>query len=107
VTVAATLGLHVPDEPIVRAEGWRRAVNEGVDLELVLNGDDGVTAWLWTRWRSLSASGLDERALGGIVLDYRRELWLWLAGERTWSQCCSGLIGRITRRIGESDASPG
>ena len=104
--VAAPLGLHVPDEPTVRAEGWLHAVNEGVDLERVLIGDDGVTSWLWTRWRSLSTSGLDERALGTIVLGYRRELWLWLAGERTWGQCCSGLIGRITRRIGESDTPP-
>ena len=36
---------------------------------------------------------------GAIVADYRREIWLWLAGERTWAQCCSGLIGRITRRL--------
>jgi hypothetical protein len=107
VTVAAPLGLHVPDEPTAWAEGWVQAVKEGEDFERVLTGDDGVASWLWTRWRSLSAAGLDERALGGIVLDYRRELWLWLAGERTWGQCCSGLIGRITRRIGESDARPG
>jgi len=26
-----------------------------------------------------------------------------LAGERTWTQCCSGLIGRITRRIADRD----
>lgn len=107
MTVSAPLGLHVPDEPTVRAEEWLRAVNDGADLERVLTGDDGVTSWLWSRWRSLSATGLDERALGGIVFDYRRELWLWLAGERTWAQCCSGLIGRITRRIGEGDAPPG
>jgi hypothetical protein len=29
---------------------------------------------------------------------YARELWLWLAGERTWEQCCEGLSGRIGRR---------
>ncbi len=29
---------------------------------------------------------------------YRRELWLWLAGERTWQQCAGGLAGRISRR---------
>ena len=28
-----------------------------------------------------------------IVVAYRRELWLWLAGERTWAQACSGLVG--------------
>ena len=34
----------------------------------------------------------------GITSDYQRELRLWLEGDRTWAQCCSGLIGRITRR---------
>jgi len=100
--MTVSLGLHVPDEPTARAEHWRRAVDEGQSLESVLIGADGVTSWLWTRWRSLASAGLDEQALGGIVSGYRRELWLWLAGERTWAQCCSGLIGRISRRIGDS-----
>ena len=34
-----------------------------------------------------------------LLGSYRRELWLWLMGERTWVQCCSGLIGRIERRL--------
>ena len=35
-------------------------------------------------------------------------VWLWLAGERTWAQCCSGLIGRINRRVaGGGDGSRG
>jgi hypothetical protein len=41
---------------------------------------------------------VDEEALGRIAADYRRELRLWLEGDRTWAQCCSGLIGRIARR---------
>ena len=103
MTMTEPLGLHMPDEPTARAERWRQAVDEGQDFVGVLTGTDGVTSWLWTRWRALSAAGLDEVALGAIVLDYRRELWLWLAGERTWAQCCSGLIGRISRRIGDGD----
>ena len=99
MTVAAVPVLHVPDEPTVRAEGWRAAVLDGEDLESVLTGHDGVVPWFWARWRSLATAGLDEEDLGRIVLDYRREIWLWLAGERTWNQCCSGLIGRISRRI--------
>jgi hypothetical protein len=41
----------------------------------------------------------DDLAL--VVTNYQREIWLWLAGERTWAQSCSGLIGRITRRLGD------
>ncbi len=94
--------LHVPDEPTVRAEQWLAAVLDGGDLEAVLTDADGFVAWLWTRWRYLASAGLDEDELRVIVLGYRREVWLWLAGERIWAQCCSGLIGRITRRIADS-----
>jgi hypothetical protein len=36
--------------------------------------------------------------LDEICVGYRRELWLWLVGERSWGQCVSGLMGRISRR---------
>jgi hypothetical protein len=42
-----------------------------------------------------------------MVLDYRRELWLWLAGERTWAHACSGLVGRVGRRLSPVDAIGG
>ena len=93
------LDLHVPDEPVAHVQQWRTGLRAGRDVDEVLGGRDGVTAWLWSRWRApLAAAGLDEDALGGITSDYRRELRLWLEGDRTWAQCCSGLIGRITRR---------
>ena len=107
MSTAVTLGLHMPDEPTVRAERWLQAVHDGEDFDVVLTGAEGMTAWFWSRWRSLGPAGLDEQALGHLVLGYRRELWLWLAGERTWTQCCAGLIGRITRRIGGSGTTPG
>jgi hypothetical protein len=91
--------LHVPDEPTVLAEGWLVAVLDGRELDGVLGEEDGMTAWFWNRWRTLASAGLSEQGLGQIVLGYKRELWLWLAGERTWAQCCSGLIGRINRRL--------
>jgi hypothetical protein len=94
--------LHVPDEPTERAERWLAAVLDGRELEAVLTDADGFAPWLWTRWRYLASAGLDEDELRMIVLGYRREIWLWLAGERVWAQCCSGLIGRITRRIADS-----
>lgn len=100
MTVAPALVLHVPDEPTTRAQGWLSAVLDGREFGAVLTDDqDGVTTWLWSRWRSLAAAGLGEEDFGQIVLGYRREIWLWLAGERTWAQCCSGLIGRVNRRL--------
>jgi hypothetical protein len=103
LTVATAPVLHVPDEPTGRAERWLAAVLDGRELGDVLTAEDGVVDWFWARWRSLTSVGLDESDLRTIVLAYRREIWLWLAGERTWAQCCSGLIGRISRRIAERD----
>jgi hypothetical protein len=61
---------------------------------------------LFYGWRAVGRTGLARAGFDAIVLGYRRELWLWLAGERTWAQCCSGLVGRIERRLaaGELDA---
>ena|SRR3974390_3458123 len=99
MTMTGAPALHVPEEPWARARSWIEAVHTGDPLEEVLTGDHGVAAWLWTRWRSLEPLGIDEEKLAALVLGYRREVWLWLAGERTWEQCCSGLIGRIGRRL--------
>lgn len=99
VTVTEAPVLHLPDEPKALADRWLAAVHSGQGLEEVLSGDGGLCSWLWSRWRSLAAAGIDEEEFNRIVLGYRRELWLWLAGDRTWSQCCAGLIGRIDRRI--------
>jgi hypothetical protein len=94
----------VPDEPSALAEAWTHdVVGEGRELEAVLRGPDGLASWLWSRWRSLASVGMSEESLEQVVVAYRREIWLWLAGERTWAQCCSGLIGRINRRLVTSD----
>jgi hypothetical protein len=99
--------LHVPDEPTARAEAWLAAVLDGADLATVLAADDGLVPWLWSRWRALAAAGVSRDAFTGMVLDYRRELWLWLAGERTWAHACSGLVGRVGRRLSPVDAIGG
>ena len=91
--------LHVPDEPSGRKGPWFDAALDGTGLEDVVAGPDGVARWLWSRWRSLAVAGVTEDDLVAIVAGYRREVWLWLAGERTWAQCCSGLLGRIGRRL--------
>jgi hypothetical protein len=99
LTVTAPVTLHVPDEPTAAAERWLDAIQAGTDLVAVLSADDGLVAWLWSRWNTLAGAGLSRGQFDAIVLEYRRELWLWLAGERTWAQACSGLVGRINRRL--------
>ena len=105
MTAAPTL--HLPDEPTVRAGAWLAAIAEGADLVVVLRADDGVIEWLWSRWSSLRGAGMTHDDFADLVVEYRRELWLWLAGERTWAQSCSGLIGRIGRRLAQVTPTPG
>jgi hypothetical protein len=42
---------------------------------------------------------MDRDRFGEIVAGYRRELWLWVMGERTWAQAAGGLLGRVQRRL--------
>jgi len=42
---------------------------------------------------------MDRDRFQEIIIGYRRELWLWVMGERTWAQCASGLLGRVQRRL--------
>ncbi len=93
----STLNLHLPSEP--DASGWRRRALENATVDEVIEKEDGIASWLWDRWRVLESAGIDRTRFGAIVTGYRREIWLWLMGERTWAQCCSGLIGRIERRL--------
>jgi len=107
LTVTSTLSLHIPDEPIDRAPAWLSAVLEGNELSDVLTREDGLVPWLWSRWSALAQAGMVREDFALIVLEYRRELWLWLAGERIWMQSCSGLVGRVNRRIAQADAAAG
>ena len=95
--------LHVPDEP------WRgprhgrtsRSSDRPRPRRRARGGAETASASLaLVRAGGRSASvGMTEDGFERLVVDYRREIWLWLAGERTWAQCCSGLIGRIDRRL--------
>jgi hypothetical protein len=107
LSVTAALNLHVPDEPAVRALAWLAAVNDGDELAAVLSADDGLVSWLWSRWSALASLGMSREQFAEVVLGNRREMWLWLAGERTWTQACSGLLGRIQRRMTQGDAPAG
>jgi hypothetical protein len=107
LTVTSIPTLHVPDEPTVRADAWLAKIADGHDLATVLRADDGFVPWLWSRWSTLGQAGVTQEEFSELVIAYRREIWLWLAGERIWTQCCSGLIGRVGRRIVQVDTPVG
>lgn len=91
--------LDLPPEPTALRESMRAKVVSGGDARSGPDGS-GLLAILWEGWMtSLEPAGVDRESFVEILEAYGREIWLWIAGERTWAQCLEGLAGRISRRL--------
>ena len=94
------LRLEAPEEPAEMRAALRDALLAGADWREGFSDDVCVGVWLWARWRpSLEPAGFGREAFIDVMVGYRRELWLWLMGERQWSEFVSGLAGRVARRL--------
>jgi hypothetical protein len=95
--------LTVPPEPTeLRARTRALAEQDPAGAIALLDRGEWILDQLWERWGSdLEHSGMGRERLRQIAVDYRRELWLWVMGERTWEQCAGGLLGRVQRRRGD------
>jgi len=92
--------LVLPEEPVEMRDALRDALLAGTDWRDGFSDDVCIGLWLWERWRpALEPLSMDREAFVDVIISYRRELWLWLIGERTWEQCISGLAGRVGRRL--------
>ena len=92
--------LALPHEPVELGTGLRDALLAGQDGRDGFSDDTCLAAWLWERWQStLEPVGFGRDELVATVIATKRELWLWLIGDRLWYQYVSGLAGRIARRI--------
>ena len=94
-------GLSLPEEPVELRRRTRALVEEDPDRgAAVVDAGAFLADPLWERWGpALERAGMDRDRFAGIVAGYRRELWLWVMGERTWAQSAAGLLGRIRRRL--------
>ena len=100
ITVTDGPVLAVPDEPAELQAGLRAALLDGADWREDLPEDLRIDTWLWDRWGpELGPAGCDREAFEAVVVSSRRELWLWLLGDRRWEQVVSGLAGRVRRRL--------
>ena len=92
--------LPAVSEPVALRDAWWAAERAGVTPPDLV---EAATGAVWKAWAGSLAgtagSGVDPGWLAQVVAGYRRELWLWLVGERTWEQCLSGLAGRVDRRL--------
>jgi hypothetical protein len=93
------VALEVPDEPLDLKVALRHALLDGRP-QGELPAELDVAAWLWDQWGAeLEPVGFDRDQFAQALDANRRELWLWLIGDRQWTQFASGLVGRISRRL--------
>jgi hypothetical protein len=92
--------LALPDEPVELGEGLRDALLAGLDWREGFSDDICVGVWLWNLWQpTLEPIGFGRDEFVAAVIETKRELWLWLIGDRLWNQYVTGLAGRIGRRV--------
>ncbi len=92
--------LPLPDEPTeLRARTRALIEEEPAAGAALLDQGSWIVDVFWPAWEgSLSALGINREELVEVLVGYRRELWLWVMGERIWAHCASGLAGRVCRR---------
>ncbi|MFL6220382.1 MAG: hypothetical protein ACJ742_17885 [Actinomycetes bacterium] len=97
----AAHALALPEEPVELRRRTRALIEQDPERgTAVVDAGSWIADPLWERWGpALKAAGMDRDRFGGIVTGYRRELWLWVMGERTWAQSAGGLLGRVQRRL--------
>jgi hypothetical protein len=99
--VSDATDLSLPEEPVALRRRTRALIEEDAERgRAVVDAGSWIADPLWERWGpALEPAGMDRDRFGGIVTGYRRELWLWVMGERTWAQSAGGLLGRVQRRL--------
>ena len=104
-----TPDLKLPEEPVALRLRTRALIEEHPERgTAVVDAGSWIADPLWERWGpALEAAGMDRDRFGEIVAGYRRELWLWVMGERTWAQAAGGLLGRVQRRLPPPGAGEG
>jgi hypothetical protein len=95
------LSLSVLEEPVELRRRTRALIeHDPVQGAALVDAGSWIADPLWAVWGPvLQPAGMDRDRLGEIVAGYRRELWLWVMGERTWAQAAGGLLGRVQRRL--------
>ncbi len=98
--VAVGPRLEFPGEPEELRVSLRDALLAGDDWRSGFSDDICIGVWLWSRWQPvLEPAGCSREDFVEIVMSTRRELWLWLLGDRRWEQYVTGLAGRVVRRL--------
>lgn len=93
--------LPLPEEPVELRRRTRALAQEAPERAAALiDAAEWIADPLWARWGELlEPAGMSRARFCEVAAGYRRELWLWVMGERTWEQSAGGLAGRVRRRL--------
>jgi hypothetical protein len=107
--LAPGLSLSLPEEPVELRRRTRALIEQDpAGGAAVVDAGAWIANPLWGFWGPvLEPAGMDRGRFDEIVAGYRRELWLWVMGERTWAQAAGGLLGRVLRRLPSPGAEAG
>ena len=87
-----------PPEPAGLRVSWRAGLLDGEPWAAA--GGELLVDHLWAAWSDhLEARRADRGFLADVVTGYRRELWLWMLGDRRWEPVIDALAGRVARRL--------
>jgi hypothetical protein len=100
------MGLEPPPEPTeLREQTWALARQSPDRAHELLAEGEWLADVLWEAWEGeLASVGATRADLVARLATARRELWLWLAGERTWPEAAELVGGGVLRRVGASSA---
>ena len=92
--------LELPEEPVDLKRELRDTLLSGADWREGFRDDICIGLWLWGHWQpALEPQGVTREEFIDSVIAFRRELWLWLMGDRGWIPFVTGLAARVIRRI--------
>jgi len=62
-----------------------------------------ITEWLWSAWApELEPAGVGREQLRHEAARWSHELWLWVMGERQWTEVSALVYGGLLRRAAAS-----
>ena len=92
--------LSLPEEPGALRQRTRTLIEQDPERgAAVVDAGSWIADPLWEGWGpALERAGMDRDRFQEIVTGYRRELWLWVMGERTWAQSAGAWRRHAGRR---------
>jgi hypothetical protein len=105
LSAAAIRRLYSVDEPLDLLRRLRRSAAQD-PLRARSEAARLVAGRLWRRWREeLAPRGVRPALLRAWVAGGDLEVWLWVAGDRSWPQVLDAIVGRVVRRVGSVTAT--